>query len=244
MRQLRRLPRLPKLGIQLAAVVLLICALLSGIVQQPARVAFALGAIDQVHDDTTGGTNVQITAANQKIAQTFTVGRTGTMDGVSVYRERVGTTGDLIVEIRTTSAGVPTSTVLSTATVLESSFTTPRTQSAINLPPFAVTAGDVLAWVIYVPNLTGGAVFTTGTNAPATYAGGDEFFDNGGGFTLVAGSDLSFATYVAAPTATPTSTRTPTVTQTATFIPTWTHTPAPPTETSSAPSAPLITATP
>ncbi|MCC7358682.1 MAG: protein kinase [Anaerolineales bacterium] len=45
-------------------------------------------------------------------------------------------------------------------------------------------------------------------------------------------------------TISPTPSDTPTVTHTATFIPTWTHTPAPPTETSSAPSAPLITATP
>ena len=51
-------------------------------------------------------------------------------------------------------------------------------------------------------------------------------------------------TITPSPTLVLTPSRTPTVTQTATFIPTWTHTPAPPTETSSAPSAPLITATP
>lgn len=52
--------------------------------------------------------------------QTFKSGYSGTVDEIKVYLLKIGTPSDLVVEIRTTSAGQPTSTILATETISES----------------------------------------------------------------------------------------------------------------------------
>lgn len=83
----------------------LLCVLL--VFSQAARATVTL---DQAQTTTSG---VEVTVAgSHRAAQTFTAGISGSLEEVDVFMFRVGNPGDLTVEIRDVSSGVPSGTVL------------------------------------------------------------------------------------------------------------------------------------
>jgi hypothetical protein len=152
------------------------------------------------------------------IAQTFTVGIGGILSGVDVAVARTGSdpVQNLIVEIRSTSGGVPGAAV---GTVLASAALTPAaipdfggttTSGPYDLNAFAfihvdlsgasllVAPGDVLALTLRSEALPGGYAWAFTFGDP--YAGGHGFYranNPGTGDFIIGGADQMFRTYVA-----------------------------------------------
>jgi hypothetical protein len=99
------------------ALALLAAGLLLGLL---APSASAKGKIDQRQETQTDLNSVAL-VGSQVAAQTFTAGRNGVLVQVDLLLSRFGSPGSLTVEIHTTQAGVPTSDVLASGAVLDTS---------------------------------------------------------------------------------------------------------------------------
>jgi hypothetical protein len=245
----RRLSPHVRLAFVLMTAVILV-SIIAPFLAGPPHVALALGTFDQSYDPGGSAATVpsNITSTTQRLAQTITVGATGLLDGVAFYVTRTGSSGTVVFEIQSTSGGSPTGTVLATGTLLESSV--PTSIGGGTTIPFSpgafVVAGTAYAIVISAPSLAGGASVHINVHSPGTYPGGDFFSDSGSGFVST-GNDASFADFITAATATPTSTATPTatVTSTVTLTPTATATlPSTATPTGTLPAVTTATTTP
>ncbi len=156
-------------------------------------------------DDPNHGTGLGIVTTG--LAQTFTVGVTGTLASVEFNILKMsGTTGDLSVDIRSLVGGVPDSLManaLATSTISNSlintyggsiySWTTISVDvSAANI---AVASGDMFAFVLNSPLGEEFGIQTDYTNA---YAGGQRYSQNGDGtsFGGLSSADLAFKTTV------------------------------------------------
>jgi hypothetical protein len=154
--------------------------------------------------------SVNVNASTQ-FAQTFTVGISGRMTGVDlsvVTGDPPGTEAALISILRTTPGGLPDAaqTTIEEVTLPASYWSlrgTPNEQAYrhIDLAPFSVTAGDVLA--ISVTTNGGGLSWQGGGDGrvpyPAgrvTYPPGNPFVLSPGGWTEMPGFDFAFQTYV------------------------------------------------
>lgn len=82
--------------------------------------AGATGTPDQSQEAQTELNGVPL-VGSQLAAQTFTAGRQGALDQVDLLLTRYETPGNLTIEIRTTSAGVPTSQVIASGSVVDTS---------------------------------------------------------------------------------------------------------------------------
>src|SRR5262249_13492736 len=120
--------------------------------------------------------------------------------------DRNGSPGDLTVQIRSVSGGVPSSTVLAAATVPESSVTPEGVPVWVSVPfaiPAASSAGTQYAIVISAPGIDCGFVcYQWGADATLSdpYAGGEalDSVDSGSTwFSPGVGSDRVFRTFVA-----------------------------------------------
>ena len=117
--------RLATFGLLIAGLVLV----QTGQMVQPVagQGARALGTVDQQQTDASSVSPVLF--PNAASAQTFTAGRTGTLDQVDLFLQTTGqvpTTGNVIVQIRNAVGDLPGSTILGTGTLLESSIPTSR----------------------------------------------------------------------------------------------------------------------
>jgi hypothetical protein len=216
-------------------------AALVALALQPASSALAQqGSFDQIYNPS-GGTNVPINilTGTDRVAQTFTAGRTGNLDGVAFFVTRSGSSGSVTVEIQTTSGGLPTGKVLGSSTLHESSIPMVRESSAfLYSPPVPVVTGTQYAFVVSAPNIASGATVRVYGNVPGGYDRGDAYFSSAGSSGPLANNDLTFVTLVT-PAATPTPA--PTLTFTPTTTPTTTPTP---TESAKLTQTPISTATP
>lgn len=141
------------------------------------------------------------------LAQTFTVGVTGTLASVEFNVLKMsGTTGDLSFDIRSLVGGVPDSLManaLATSTISNSLINTfggsPYSWTTINIDVsaanIAVAAGDMFAFVLNSPI---GEKFGIQTDYNNAYAGGQRYSQNGDGTSFYASSyaDLAFKTTV------------------------------------------------
>jgi hypothetical protein len=136
-------------------------------------------------------------------AQTFTAGKTGSLNDVELYFNGSGT---ITVTIQSTSGGLPTGTVLATTTA------TPGSGAAwidfAFASPASVTSGVMYAIVFNTG--VAAAVWGTGVDDPDNYGPGQALRNNGvwGASTFI--GDFAFRTYVSAAGATPTATATAT----------------------------------
>lgn len=174
-----------------------------------ASTVYAVPVVDQQHattDDPANSTGVGIVTFG--LAQTFTVGITGTLTGVEFHGLKFdNTTGDLTVDIRTTTSGAPqvsTGSALGTATVANALI---AAYSPANATAFStlfvdfsaaniqVTAGDVLSFVLTSPI---GQEFSIQTDYLDAYAGGSRWSQtsDGNAFDELASADLTFRTFV------------------------------------------------
>lgn len=186
--------------------------------------------------------------ASVGLGQTFTAGISGTLTGVELflYTLDANVPSNLTIRIESTSSGLPSGTVLATATVATSSIpTTAGWVSATFATPPTVAAGT--AYAITLPDLPQQDVSpwlvwgldSTATAAYADYPGGEAYASVAGSWKSMTSvltdggsghSDLAFRTYVQAAAATPTPTTRPTATP---FVPS-----QPPTDTVAPTSTP------
>ena len=162
------------------------------------------GTLDQ--SQPTLGNSAAFVSPTIFTAQTFTNGLTGRLDQVDVAVSRAGapTTLALTVELRATSGGVPSSTVLATGEIAGSTIpldTIPQTFLSLSFAtPPAVTAGIQYAIVLssgacgfnncFHWNFVGGNPYAAGSALQS---------QNGGPWVaqgLITNSDLAFKTYV------------------------------------------------
>jgi hypothetical protein len=173
-----------KLGaVVLGVLFLCICGLASS--------ASALPILDQSYTSSAlpGGVS-----STEKLAQSFTVGLTGTLTSVDA-RFRTTQSSPLLVQIRNTNAdGSPGSSVLGNVTLPG-----PMADSmwrSIDFSSFgiSVTSGDVLALFMEATYAHPALVGWRGSQA-AGYAGGRAWSNAGSGWEIVA-QDFNFRTYV------------------------------------------------
>jgi len=87
-------------------------------------------------------------------AQLFTAGISGTLSQVDLQLGRTGSPGDLVVQIRTVAGGVPSSSILSSATVAEARVTLSDTLDWVSVvlsPSVGVVSGTQYAIVLTAP---------------------------------------------------------------------------------------------
>ena len=127
------------------------------------------------------------------MGQTFTAGITGALDQIDFGLSRAADDASATVEIRTTSGGLPTETVLASAAVPAASIPTEPALVPVPIAPVSVIANTKYAIV-----LTGHGFRYHGLT-PGTYPCGDAVnFGVTQQWTVDPG-DLAFRTYVTQP---------------------------------------------
>lgn len=179
-----------------------------GIIALGSAVPASAAVLDQnfaTTDDPNHSTGVGIVTTS--LAQTFTVGVTGTLAAVEFrILKFFGTTGDLTVDIRPLVGGAPdpdAADALGTATVSNGDIgafgAVPYAWSTIlvdfSAANIAVAAGDMLAFVLSSPI---GEKFGVQTDYTDAYPGGSRWWQYGDGnaFSESAYADLAFRTFV------------------------------------------------
>src|SRR5262249_54987271 len=151
---------------------------------------------------------------SQSGAQTFTPGITGGLDQADLDLAKVGTPpASVTVEIRCTSAGIPTTTVLATGAIATSAigFSEAFVPVAFATPPLG-TAGSQYALVAYSPGSFGDAVGWFDRTSGNPYPGGEllssaDPLPPGANWNRSFSQDFGFKTYVGpAPSSSPTCT--------------------------------------
>ena len=160
--------------------------------------AVATGTLDQSQTASDGAAFFGFSIQQ---AQTFTAGITGRLGQVDVDLSRVGSPGDIAVQIRTVSAGAPSSTIIASATISQSSVS----EASFNWisvalgPSVAVTSGTQYAIVLSAP---AAPVCCDGYEWAASfqnpYPGGtlEQLVGTGGTWVSLTAVDLAFKTYV------------------------------------------------
>ncbi|HEX6813612.1 MAG TPA: hypothetical protein VF384_18480 [Planctomycetota bacterium] len=165
-------------------------------------VAAQNGCLDQSYLPNPLTNGLEVTQ-NQPVTQTFTAGKSGQLTWVEISRIKHHNgicTNSLTVDIVATNAGVPTTTVLATATI-------PPTDIALSAPTpvlidfrlanVFVAENDVLALALSSPNPPGTPSYAWWGEAPASgYAGGQIFIQQ---TISLAVWDLAFQTWVSSP---------------------------------------------
>ncbi len=189
-------------------------ACLAGAAALPAQ---AGPVLDQFDNGPRNGYGGIVGAFGIDISQTFTVGLAGRLDQLAVDVARTANAvGDLIVEVRSTTGGVPdaaAASVLASASIAVGSVSVgaatvadPFSAAAfafhfVDISAFdlIVTPGEVLALTLRSASLPGG--YAWGFDAPGNYAGGHGYFranNPGTGLWNIGGADQRFGTFVSA----------------------------------------------
>jgi hypothetical protein len=169
--------------------------------------ASAAGTLDQSQTTQVPAGEAGFVSSSQWEAQTFTAGITGQLDQVDLLLQRSGFPGSLLVEIRTVSAGTPTSTVLATATVPEASVSCCSFDwiSVTLGVPVASAAGTQYAIVLGAPGASGCDPsgncnnYFWGSALTNPYSAGTQVVSVDGGASwpiIVPDNDFAFKTYV------------------------------------------------
>ena len=144
------------------------------------------------------------------VGQTFEAGGTGVLTRVDVSLfcfqcAGAGANPDIIVEVRTTSGGLPTATVLATTTIPGFSGAASTFHSAVFAQPAVVSAGTTYAFTIHgaAPRPAGTYAASFSTTAAAYPDGARVGSANGGVTWTIIGSgvpptprDLTFSTFI------------------------------------------------
>jgi hypothetical protein len=155
---------------------------------------YAVPTLDQYQDNQTGGTAPR---SVDKLAQTFTAGLTGTLDHLEIG---CTSTGQTTWEIRETTAGAPSSTVLGSV-VVSSDMSLGWNTIDLSSENISVNAGTMYSIVTYIP--AGSYEMVHIMFDPDSYMAGQFWGDFGSGWEIVTafgGGDWQFRTYVQAET--------------------------------------------
>lgn len=200
------------------------------IVMSGPALAVIPGTEDQHQDNHADTTFTVANGATNALAQTFTAGMTGNLVAVSIYVDSIFSTPTFVgpnvadgvtVEIRTTASDVPTSTVLSTTSVVLAS---DQWNDIVLTSAAAITSGTKYALVVY-PD-AGQSFRWAGSNTAGDYTGGAAMVLDTTWKSVAAYTDdgstiaqFAFRTYVSTPTASPTTTVPPTTAESAPSAP-------------------------
>ena len=160
------------------------------------------GTLDQ--QQTSADVNGAAVSNGLSLAQTFTAGISGGLDQVDLWLQQSGTPPPSTVEIRDTSAGIPGTAVLATASLPGSALgPPPGTFIPVTFAaPAPVTAGTQYAIVLYNPGTGGNGLAWSFQNSGDPYQPGGIFQSSdplppGGNWTSSGvNNDLAFKTYV------------------------------------------------
>ena len=188
-----------RLGFALPAWALVLALSLAGTLP-----AGATGTLDQSQTTHVLNAGWSVIGGTTWSAQTFTAGLTGSLDQVDLLLTKFfDPPGDVVVEIRDISGVVPASTVLASATVLETNIAFSTPVSVPLSPPAPVVAGTQYAIVLHSPGGVSGANYGAGQAATNPYAGGQRLISSNSGATWALSGitynpnlDLVFKTYV------------------------------------------------
>ncbi len=203
---------LPQTIRRLACLLGIPVVLLSVSVRAPAAV------LDQ--SQITTNSNIFIGAVDQRIAQTFTPAITGDLDAVGVrigyLPSPAGDASDLVLDVTSTTAGgLPTTTVLGTATLAHTAFPlaggfNPAQFTQFSFTDLALHAGTRYALVLHVktpgavcgnrPQCSEPAYRANDVFGSDPYAGGQLFMASAALPTFALVGDLSFQTFMTATT--------------------------------------------
>lgn len=154
----------------------------------PAVASPPASALDQSqeHDE------IFVTSGLGGFGQTFTAGKSGSLIAVSLKPHNDWLAlGDLVIEIRTVSGGLPTSKVIAS--------TTPTSAAVDTWVDFTfASAADVVAGKAYAIVLRSAYGIDARRSNDDTYPGGGWVFNDGSTWTN-GGGDLAFRIYVAKP---------------------------------------------
>lgn len=147
----------------------------------------ATGTVEFVHDVITG-------------VQTFTAGRTGILNRIDLSLGRLDTAGTLTFRVETAPAGVPSGTVLASASVATAAVPDDGDlhDVSVALAPFLVTVGQQYAIVLAAPKASPDTAWLWPTDARNGYPGGTalEGDTKAGTWANHPTDDRTFATWV------------------------------------------------
>jgi hypothetical protein len=130
----------------------------------------------------------------QYAAQTFTAQSNYTIEQVSLLMFKTGTPGTLTVEIRETSAGKPTSSVLCSGTIDGNTFTTDTNGEYENIlfgSGIELTASTMYAIVVYQSDSSSSNKINWIYKSAGGYTDGSRIYWTGTGWTILS-SDFNF----------------------------------------------------
>jgi hypothetical protein len=146
---------------------------------------------------------------SQRMAQSFSAGISGNLDQVDLLIGRSGNPGPLTVDIRMSSGGAPSGSVLASETVAQENVYLDPTGQGVGdwvsvplSPPAPSTAGVQYAIELSAPNANGFDKYVWRAGAGDPYSGGMAVKSQDGGASwseLLPGWDLAFKTYVTPP---------------------------------------------
>jgi len=153
---------------------------------------YAVPTLDQYQDSYNGGT---APTSYYKLAQTFTAGLDGLLDHLEIGCSSTGTT---LWEIRETTAGAPSDTILGSVTV-SSDMTMGWNNIDFSSENIAINASTMYAIVTYF--IAGGYEYLRIEFDPDSYTDGQYWWDLGYGdgwevVEISGGGDWQFRTYV------------------------------------------------
>ena len=167
------------------------------VVLVPAVPALAAGTIDQSYAATD---TMEVIHDVIVAAQTFTAGRTGSLDRVDLSIGRIDNPGTLTIRIETVAAGVPSGSVLATATVPVSGVPNDSVVHPVSvpLPPSLSLLGTQYAIVLSAAGAPADTAWLWALDSLNGYAGGSALTGDTttGIWTTHALDDRAFATYV------------------------------------------------
>jgi hypothetical protein len=146
-------------------------------------------------------TSAGTVSGNTRQAQTFTPTVTHYVSGIDLYIKRVGTPNDVTFEIRTTSAGEPTSTVLASVTVDGNTeiSTSYAWHYFIFDSVYLLQASTQYAIVIKAQDSGSDSVYWTFDSA-GSYGGGTRVWGTESAWNIVSAQDFWFKEYGVVPT--------------------------------------------
>jgi kumamolisin len=165
-----------------------------------ARLASTGGAETLDQQQNTLGSSGNIMSTSTWNSQTFVPGITGTLTKIDVHMFCSGCSGAnpaVTVDVRTTSGGAPTNTVLASTTIPGFGSATDGVFSAMFATPASVSAGTTYAYVLRLTtDRTAGSYAATRSNNNQYSNGAFLISTNSGSTWSSQGSDLGFKTYV------------------------------------------------
>jgi hypothetical protein len=175
------------------------------IVTSPGNITLVTSAALDQQNTSVSGSTVKIDHADWS-SQTFTAGITGQLSAVDVYiycGACTGTTPNITVSIRATSADVPTGADLATATIPGFNSATASYRNAAFSSPPNLTAGTRYALVVRPVSDPSVGAYSTVVSSSNSYAAGRRLTSADGGATWTGTTrDAGFKTYVKLPSGT------------------------------------------